>query len=305
MARVSVCIPTYNGAAYLADAVHSVLQQTYPDFELIISDDASLDNTVQIVSSFQDERLRLVANPVRLGLVGNWNRCLELAGGEYIAIFHQDDLMEPSNLVEKVAALEKYPSAGFVYSDINLIDQNGTIVGGHWTRQPEVDTKFSGDEFFGVVSANGNPVSCPSVIVRRECYDQLGYFDSRLPFAVDLEMWLRIAKRYDVAFVAKPLISQRTHFAQETSRFQGTGHDYLDVLKAFDIAFDSPMANPYLARRSKAYKTLFRQAIAMARYKLRGGHLQNGMTYLKVAVLAAWRSIPFHRPLTSEPEWKN
>lgn len=305
MARISVCIPTYNGARYVGDALGSVLAQTYEDFELIVCDDASNDETVSVAATFRDERLRIVTNPQRLGLVGNWNRCLDLAGGEYITIFHQDDLMEPTNLVEKVVALEKNPAAGFVYSDINRIDQNGTIVGGHWTKQPEEDTKFSGDEFFGVVSANGNPVSCPSVIVRRECYDRLGYYDARLPFAVDLEMWLRIAKQYEVAFVAKPLILQRTHLKQETSRFQGTGHDYLDVLRAFDIAFDNPTASPYSALRSKAYRTLSRQAIAMARYKFRGGHLDNGLTYLKVAFLAAWHSFPYYRPLTIEPDWKN
>ena len=112
--KVSVCIPSHNGADFLPQAIESVLAQTFTDFELVVVDDSSDDASVAIARSFDDPRLRLHANPARLGLVGNWNRCVELARGEYIYLFHQDDVMEPDNLARKSSFLDEHPSAGFV-----------------------------------------------------------------------------------------------------------------------------------------------------------------------------------------------
>ena len=93
--KVSVCIPTYNGAEFVAKAIESVLAQTFADFELLVVDDSSDDTTVDIVCSFTDPRMRICQNERRLGIPGNWNHCLSLARGEYICLFHQDDVMLP------------------------------------------------------------------------------------------------------------------------------------------------------------------------------------------------------------------
>ena len=102
-------MPAWNGAAYIEQAVSSVLAQTFEDFELLVIDDCSDDDTVAIVSRFDDPRIRVEVNQSRLGLVGNWNRCLEEASGEYVNIFHQDDVMAPDNLRRKVELLDQQP----------------------------------------------------------------------------------------------------------------------------------------------------------------------------------------------------
>ena len=90
--KVTVAIPTYNRAHYLPEAIESVLAQTFQDFELLILDNASTDNTPELVKSFKDERIRYVRNQTNIGMFGNCNKALELARGEYVIIFHDDDI---------------------------------------------------------------------------------------------------------------------------------------------------------------------------------------------------------------------
>ena len=290
MRLVSVCIPVYNPGPFLATAVASVLSQNHPNFELILVDDQSTQPILPILAQFDDLRLKFFQNTHNLGLVGNWNRCLQLANGDYITIFHQDDVMQPDNLTAKSTFLDNYPTAGCVYSGIRRINEAGEIVGGHWAQQPKRDCLMPGWALFRQVAALGNPVSCPSVLVRRDCYDQLGSFDSRLPFATDLEMWLRIAAVWDVGFLAAPFIHQRVHTHQETARFDGTGRDYQDVLHAYDLVYGAGLPDTHNRFASKTYKTLANQALRMSQWQLRQGKISSGWRYAAVAVKAMLRS---------------
>src|ERR1700709_90296 len=94
--RLSVCIPVYNGERYLDECLRSVRDQTHADFEVVIVDDCSTDGTRDVVGhhAAQDERIRLSVNAHNRGLVGNWNRCLELASGEWIKFLFQDDVLD-------------------------------------------------------------------------------------------------------------------------------------------------------------------------------------------------------------------
>jgi GT2 family glycosyltransferase len=221
--RLSVCIPAYNGAKYLGEAIKSVLKQKFKDFELLIVDDCSSDNTEKVVHSFSDRRMRYHKNPVRLGLTGNWNRCVELASGDYVCIFHQDDLMLPDNLSRKLTVLESSPSVGFVYSDVEVVDAFDKMVRPGWYNPtPEGSDKiFAGTEFFHQLFTGENLICCPSVVVKRSLFDDLGGFDARLPYTADWEMWLRVALHSDVGYIAEPLMHYRVHESNETHRFKG------------------------------------------------------------------------------------
>lgn len=291
--KVSVCIPVYNAGEFLRPAIAGVLAQNFKDFEFIIVDDCSTQPIEAVVAEFDDVRLSFHRNAHNLGLVGNWNRCLELARGEYITIFHQDDIMLPGNLAHKVAILEANPKVGFVYSNIRRIDESGQVIGGHWLPQPATDAILPGWAIFEMVAATGNPISCPSVVARKACYEHLGLFDPRLPFATDLEMWLRIAKHYDAGYLAQPLVAQRVHLGRETSRFQDTGRDYLDVLRALDIVSSQPLPSTHFRHVRKAYRTLSVQAIQQARWKFRKGKFTNGLRYLTVSIRSLSRTY-FH-----------
>jgi glycosyltransferase involved in cell wall biosynthesis len=291
--KVSVCIPVYNAGEYLRSAISSVLTQCFTDFELIIVDDCSTESTETIVAEFDDARLSFHRNSQNLGLVGNWNRCLELTRGEYITIFHQDDVMFPNNLNRQVAMLNETSTIGFVYPNIRRIDAAGQVIGGHWLpglTQPEADTILPGEAIFEAVAAYGNIIPCPAVVVRRECYERLGTFDARIPFATDLEMWMRIAANYDAGYLADPLVAHRVHPEQETAKFANTGRDYLDILHALNIVFSRKLPQTHLRHARRAYQTLRSQAISMARWKFRQGRVISALRYMSVASKASLRA---------------
>ena len=110
---VSVCIPAYNAARFIGEAIGSVLAQTCRDFELVVVDDASADDTVDVVRRFSDPRLRLLRNARNLGLAGNWNRATSEARGRYVKLLCQDDLLRPDCLADQVAVLD-HPGNGDV-----------------------------------------------------------------------------------------------------------------------------------------------------------------------------------------------
>lgn len=236
--KVSVCIPTYNGAKYVGEAIASVLAQTFGDFELIIVDDCSTDSTQEVIASFRDKRCRYFSNSERLGLPRNWNRCLELCRGQYVCIFHQDDVMILDNLERKVQVLESNPAVGFVYSEAFQIDSEGNQLSDRWIEgNPQQDCIRTGLEFFETsMLGTVNLVNCPSVVARRECYDQLGGFDTRLVFTADWEMWMRIALFYDVAFIAEPLVRYRWHASNETLKFRNNPDELREYYRCKTIA---------------------------------------------------------------------
>src|SRR4030095_4409310 len=207
MTLVSIGMPTYNGAKHLRESIESVLAQTFADFELILIDDLSDDETWAIAQAYarQDPRVSAVRNDKTLGLVGNFNRCIELTKGRYVCVWHQDDVMMPQNLEKKVALLEANPRLGFVHSNVLMVDGHGQVLSEHWELDSRRDYVVAGREFFLKMIAPGkNYVCCPSVLARRECYGKLGNFRSELYFTCDWEMWMRLSLYYDVCCLGTP-----------------------------------------------------------------------------------------------------
>ena len=284
MTTTSVCLPTFNGERFVVPALQSILEQTSRGFEVIVSDDCSTDRTREIVETLKDSRLHLYSNHRRLGLVGNWNRCLELASGGYSYIFHQDDLMLPGALRRLTEVLDRCPNVGFVFSNIQTIDSSGTVVGGHWYPSlPEVDTVFSGKEFFRLLLREGNVVPCPTVMVRSRCFQESGRFDRRLRYTPDLEMWLRLALRYDVAYIAEPLVRWRRHAGQESSRYLERVREVDEVWRAFQIVFSeqfSLIPEPE-TMYELAMEHLTRWSYAFSRYNLQRRRLGDAWEYAR------------------------
>lgn len=236
--RVSVCIPTFNGKEFVAESVESILGQTYTDFELVISDDHSSESTLSALSHISDRRIRISQNEQRLGLVGNWNRCLELARGELVHIFHQDDVMAPDGLMRLVGIFDQDPALGLAFSNINIINASGIMVGGHWTPVlPKQDHLYTGRELFGLLIHHGNLIPCPTVVVKAELYKRYGVFDQRLRYTPDLEMWLRLCLHTNAGYIAYPTVSLRRHKLQESSRYIGNIAEVVEVSRAFEIIF--------------------------------------------------------------------
>ncbi|MFN8595220.1 MAG: glycosyltransferase [Anaerolineae bacterium] len=209
--KVSVCIPTYNYAAYLSVAIQSVLTQTFTDWELIVVDNCSTDNTAEVVTSFLSERVRYVRNDTNLGMVGNWNRCLELAQGELIGLLHADDAYMPRLLEVAVVALSAHPQAGYFYSAYRFMDSDSCP--GNIVRPFPTAHVWPGEQEFRE-HIRLPYVQCPTVIIRRTAIESVGPFMAapELGLANDWEMWLRIELAgWQVAYAPEPLALWRWH----------------------------------------------------------------------------------------------
>jgi len=212
---VSVGIPVYNGADYIADAIESVLAQTYQNFNLTICDNCSTDETEKIVSEYRDPRITYVRHYENIGILNNANSCLELADGEYFNILHHDDIMLPTNLERKVHLLESNPEIGFVHSNFILIDENSKVVAENsWENDSRSDYiengMFAFKKYINKMPL-GASIFIGSVMARRSCYHKVGTFNPKFPHCHDSEMWLRMLLYYDVACIGEPLVKYRVH----------------------------------------------------------------------------------------------
>jgi glycosyltransferase involved in cell wall biosynthesis len=206
--KVSVIIPCYNHADYLRLCLRSVFHQTFKGFEVIVVDDASTDNTPNVIKEFKDSRLCYVRHRKNFGVSSALNTGINLSRGEFIAIIGADDLMKPDNLFVKVDILSKYPSIGLVYSNAEIIDEDGTIIG--LAKKQKSDGKLFVEKPFDRL-LYGNFITASSVMVRKSCFEKVGLFDTELHYAEDWDMWLRLAYFYNFGYVDIPLVQYRLH----------------------------------------------------------------------------------------------
>jgi len=208
-----VCIPTYNGAEFIAAAIQSVLDQGFADFELIVVDDCSTDGTLDIVRSFVDPRIHSYQNEERLGIPANWNRSLSFARGEYVCLFHQDDVMFPENLERKVRVLDADQTVSFVHSKAELLidDSAPAPPSTNWMEDAADNFIVDGAHYFRRLLFAGNLICAPTVLVRRRKLLAWGGFNEGLGFTPDYEMWLKICVNSRVAFLSQPLVRYRWH----------------------------------------------------------------------------------------------
>ncbi len=272
---LTVALPTCNGAAHLAETLDSVLAQAGVDFDLLVSDDCSDDETLDLVRNHAGPRARVVRNDRRLGLAGNWNHCVALCETPLIAIVHQDDVLEPSHLSGHVAAFERDSRLGLVCSASRVIDQRGCDVppgvvdpGGLGPN----DRTFEAGQLIEQL-ADGNPLRCSAVSFRVEAHRDVGGFDPSLRYILDWDFWVKLARRWPVAWLASPTVRVRWHLASETHRFKTGRADLdetrrmLDSLSEASLAEESARSRP----REKGRRRLSRAFLNRALDALHGG----------------------------------
>lgn len=226
--RISVCVPTYNGEAYLRECLDSILRQTFGDFELLLVDDCSSDGTLDLTHSYavRDRRVRLVPNARNLGLVGNWNRCVKLATGDWVKFVFQDDTIAPTCLARMLDAARQ--SDAFVACQRELVFEPGTSpFAERWYRahrellhelfadEPRASAERCQTLAFECFGLNifGEPTS---VMIRRSAFDEFGLFNPAVVMNCDFEMWLRITIHSGAVFIPEDLATFRVHAGSTT-----------------------------------------------------------------------------------------
>jgi glycosyltransferase involved in cell wall biosynthesis len=217
MPKVSVLIPTYNYARFLAEAIETVQAQDFRDFELLIVDDCSQDNSAEVVANFSryDLRIRFLANPVNLGMVQNWNHCLAMAQGKYVKfLFGDDKLNSPQALGKMVAMLDENPTASVAASARLVLDEksNRTDL---WARLPN-GLQNGRAVIARCLLRNHNYIGEPTAVMFRKAAAQRG-FNPAYRQLVDLEMWFHLLEDFDLVYTREPLCAFRQHAAQQTA----------------------------------------------------------------------------------------
>jgi glycosyltransferase involved in cell wall biosynthesis len=215
---VSFVIPCYRLAHLVSECVESILSQTFKDFEILVLDDCSPDNTEHVVKSLTDSRVKHIRNDVNLGHLRNYNKGLQLSAGKYVWLISADDRLRRNDALQRyVDIFEQNPRVGYVFSPaIGL--QNGTEKGlVDWTVNGDRDFVFDGNAFARRL-VHGNTIAAPSVMARKECYEKVTLFPLDMPYGGDWYLWLAFALRYQVAYVSEPSVDYRLHSQSMTSQ---------------------------------------------------------------------------------------
>ncbi len=212
---ISVAMPVYNGHFFLIKAVESVLAQDV-DLELIISDDGSRDGSQELIAKLTDPRIRVLTNNGNVGIFGNLNRCIAAAGGRYIQIFGQDDVMKPGYLASQVRHLEKHPAAGMVYNQPDYIgDDDLPRCFMTLDAVPElVDTRTY---LWFASHYTALPPNISSIMIRREVFERIGHFSTRFRIIGDIEFYNRLSEHYPIVYNKEVLHQVRAHDGQTSS----------------------------------------------------------------------------------------
>jgi glycosyltransferase involved in cell wall biosynthesis len=236
----------YNGEDYLREAVESILHQTFADFEFIIIDDGSTDQTTNILQTIGNERLRILSNEKNIGLANSLNRGLRLARGEYVARMDADDVSLPDRLEKEVEFLDHHPAAGVVGTGYISIDESGneTMV----VTFPTDNATLQDRLLHHCCICHG------SAMIRRECLEAIGGYRPDFKVAEDYDLFLRLAERFEVANLTEPLYKYRVitssisvHRKYELDQFielakelvkerRETGQDWLSTIEPQEAA---------------------------------------------------------------------
>ena len=204
--HVSVVIPTYNNAGTLAQAIQSVLAQTYGEIDVVVVDDGSTDGTPEVMREFPGVRYLRQANG---GLPAARNAGIAATRGELIAFLDSDDWWEPEKIAAQVERLRATPEVGLVYTDLRVIYDDGRVLESFLASRP-----LAGDGLVFDRLVQSGFILPSTVLLRREVLEQVGTFDESMRSHEDIELWLRVTRRWPVALVREAL----------TNRRQGTGN---------------------------------------------------------------------------------
>ncbi len=236
-------MPVYNGARYLQEAIDSILAQTLTDFELLIVDDGSTDNSVELVAAYADKRIRHIQNPENIGIARTRNRALELASGQFIALMDCDDVSHRDRLRQQVDFMQANPAVALCGTWVRMLGAARQVL---W-RCPLGSDFIRGSMLFAC------PFGAPSVMLRKEHVQTLSQcFDSDFDSAEDYDLWERIAAQFPTVNIPRALLDYRIHPGQISDTHHSEQKDkawrvQLRLLRQLQIEPDQHDKNTHLS----------------------------------------------------------
>lgn len=265
---VSICLPVYNGAEFLEGAIASILKTTYPNLEVIVSDDNSIDNSLELIQAANLPNLKQLTHS-RYGLVENWNYCWSQAQGKYIKFLFQDDLMTPDCIEKMVTVAEQNDKIGLVFSPRQLLSKTSPPVKHFpkklhtgWSNLQSIQTGLSLLADPKLFQHPHNKIGEPTcTLIRNSICHKLGKFDSSFRQYVDLEMWYRIMSQYDIAFVDQSLASFRIHPQQQTQVNLRKNETWLEIYQVWKKVLNDTSYDQIPTSIRQQLKRLFWQQV--------------------------------------------
>jgi len=266
---VCICIPTYNAAKTIQETLESILSQTYSNMIIHISDNASTDDTLKIVGMFDDPRLHIHAHAENVGGEGNFTRCLQMAEGEYTAIYHADDLYVSTIVEKQVDFLEKSKMASGVLTFATQIDSRGHRLKTYLAPK-SLDLNvgkaksYSAVALLKAVLEHDNFLFCPSAMIRTSvCLDKIKVWNGKVfKSSADLDVWLRLAASGGLGLINEPLLLYRISDAQWTSDYRKNRKTKADIFLVLDYWMkDAAIVNKLSQNDKNHYLNLLRNDI--------------------------------------------
>lgn len=277
---VSICIPTYNGKSYLEEALRSIEYQTYRNIEVIISDDSSTDQTLDICEKFKKETNipTYIYNHKPNGIGANWNNCIQKANGEYIKFLFQDDILEPDCIEKQVIFLSEN-NLEVVCSKRSIINEQGQPVNsGRWyelchdLQKIYLNLSFKNFYIFRkedlkmlkpyhiIANIFGEPIA---FMFRKRVFDEVGFFSTEYKQILDTEMSYRILRKYSIGIMEEKLFRFRLHQEQESSKNQQIQEELTEnkkleffIVKNFYQYLSRPLLKNFLYKNYPILKQL-------------------------------------------------
>lgn len=203
---ISVIMSVYNGVKYLHDAIGSILKQTFTDFEFVIVNDGSTDDTDAILRSYDDARLRIISLERNEGVAAARDRALNATSGKYIAVLDADDMALPERLAIQIAWLDEHPDVGVLGSGVRMMDADGALTGRVYSFSAGHDEILS-----NILHAKGLGITHSSVMMRRDVTLRAGGYNARLPITEDISLWLCCSAVSQLHVIADVLCLYRRH----------------------------------------------------------------------------------------------
>jgi glycosyltransferase involved in cell wall biosynthesis len=297
--KVTVGIPTRNRSRWLRQAIESVLAQTYAEFRLVISDNASTDDTAAVVASFDDPRLSYHRSSVDLGMFGNLNRVSELAETEYVVVLPDDDLLYPDYLSSVVSILERHPYVSVAHSAFDVIDEHGTVIERGRVLLPSdgETTMETGPQLIERSMRRSGTVCWTSACFRTAALRAAGGIRAEDELYADGPLMMRIALHGGFCGFSRALVAVRVHPTAESAsvgQFAGAAYRPLDDAPGFlyrqRLAFLDEARLP--AKQDRRYRQLAgsayrRETLGRLTYGLRAGDLTLSQALKRLSLLGS------------------
>ena len=216
---VSICIPVYNGAKTIERALASAVNQTYKNIEIVVVDNCSDDNTVDIVLNTKDERILFFQNEKNIGMAGNWNECLNRAKGKYIHFLCADDTLAEDCIKKKMEMMNHYHDIVIITNSTDIINPEGKCIM-HRKRYKHT-VIIDGNKFAKKSLHRGNLFGEPSnIMFLKSAIDKSGNFAGNTKYATDWELWIRMAVHGKIGYIEEALASYRVSSDNTTAKLR-------------------------------------------------------------------------------------